>query len=164
VSSLNSGGTSNTSDDGPVKSVVVHEPHTSSKPVRGSVISFGRASLTAFESSWVTVIALSGEIDALNAARVATCLHGFVSHDRALVLDCSNLDFLGVELLPGLLELDDSCDRLGVDWAMVTNHPTRRLLRVADPGRQLPAVGSMVEVLQRFRTARRRLAQLHVVE
>jgi len=140
--------------------LVVHEPAASGlpagQPVHRSVISLGRACVTAFDSSWVTVIALTGEIDALNGARVATCLHGFVRGDRALVLDCSDLDFLAVDSLPGLFALGERCDRLGADWALVTSHSVRRLLRVGDREHRLPAVGSMVEVLQRFRTATRR--------
>ena len=129
-----------------------------------SVIGLGRACLTAFDSSWVTVIALRGEIDASNAAEVGTCLHGFVSHERALVLDLSDLDVLGAEGVESLFMLADTCDRLGVDWALVASQSVRRLLRAGDREGRLPAVGSMVEVLQRFRTARRRRVQLRVVD
>jgi anti-anti-sigma regulatory factor len=86
-----------------------------------SVIGLGPACLTAFDSSWVTVIALRGTIDASNAAEVGTCLHGFVSHERALVLDLSDLDGLGAEGVESLLRLADTCDRLGVDWALVAS-------------------------------------------
>ncbi len=147
--------------------LVVQEPSASSpaaEAVSTSVISLGRACVTAFDSSWVTVIALRGEVDALNAAHVSTCLDQFARPDRALVLDLSDLDFLGVESLTGLLALGDRCDRLGVDWALVTSHSVRRLLRVGDRECRLHAVGSMVEVLQRFRTARRRRGRLHAVD
>ncbi|MBV9090902.1 MAG: STAS domain-containing protein [Mycobacteriaceae bacterium] len=128
------------------------------------MISLGRVCLTAFDSSWVTVIALRGEIDASNAAGVGTCLHEFVAPDRALVLDLSDLDFLCAEGVQSLFALGDRCERLGVDWALVASHSVRRLLRVYDREASLPAVGSMVEVLQRFRSARRRRAQLRVVD
>lgn len=147
--------------------LVVHAPPVTSPPatrVDTSVIGFGRACLTAFDSSWVTVIALRGEVDALNASRAGACLQEFVSHDRALVLDLSDLDFLGVAGLEKLFALGDRCDCLGVDWAVVTSHSVRRLLRVGDHEHRLPAVGSMVEVLQRFRMARRRRGQLRVVD
>jgi anti-anti-sigma factor len=148
--------------------LVVHERRTSNppatEPLHRSVIGVGRACLTAFDSSWVTVVALSGEIDALNAEPVASYLHEFASGDRALVLDFSGVGFLGVDGLEGLFALGETCDRLGVDWALVTSHSVRRLLRAGDRERRLPAVGSMVEVLQRFRTARRRRGQLRVVD
>lgn len=128
------------------------------------VISLGRARLIAFDSSWVTVIAIGGEIDASNAGRVNTWLHQFVRADRSLVLDLSDLGFLGVQGLIALFGLGEACDGLGVEWALVTSYPVRRLLRVGDCEHRLPAVGSMVEVLQRFRTARRRRAQLRVVD
>ena len=148
--------------------LVVQETSGSSPPagqsVRTSVTSLGRACVTAFASNWVTVIAVSGQIDALNAGHVAECLHGFVSRDRALVLDFSGVGFLGAEILAALFALGDRCERLGIDWALVTSHAVRRLLRVGDPQRRLPAVGSMVEVLQLLRTARRRRTALQAVD
>lgn len=127
-----------------------------------SVVRLGRACLTAFDSSWVTVIAVRGQVDSCNAALAGSWLHQFVNPQRALVLDFSELEFLGCEGLEALFALGDRCDSLSVDWALVTSHPVRRLLNVADSERRLPAVGSMVEVLQRFRTATRMRRDLRV--
>lgn len=148
--------------------VVVQDPPASRPPAAPrtdtSVIGVGRALLAAFDSSWVTVIEVRGEIDALNAEAVSARLHQFVDPDRSLVLDLSDLDFLGVAGLTALFELGGRCDRSGVEWALVTGRAVRRVLALGDCEHRLPAVGSMVEVLQRFRHARRRRAQLRVVD
>jgi anti-anti-sigma factor len=147
--------------------MLVHNPGTSASAATQaavtSVIDCGSARLTAFESSWVTVIAVSGQIDALNAERMNRCLSQFVTGERALILDLSDVDFLSFDGLRALLKLADKCRALGVEWAMVTGQSVRRLLRVGDPQQTLPAVGSMVEVLHRFRTARRRSRQLQAL-
>jgi len=131
--------------------IVHNRPNTPTAPCAGhAVIDCQRARVTARTSDASTVVAVSGEIDACNAEPVGECLRGFVAPDRVLIVDLGGLGFLGVEGLTGLFRVGTECAAAGAQWALVTSHPVRRLLRVADPERTLPAVGSMMEAAQRF--------------
>jgi anti-anti-sigma factor len=115
-----------------------------------AVIDCHPARLRARASDRVTVLAVSGEIDACNADPVGEYIQGFIAPGRDLILDLANLEFLGVAGLNRLFAVSVECATARAGWALVTSHPVRRLLRVADPERTLPAVGSMHEALQRL--------------
>ena len=47
----------------------------------------------------------------------------YLSGDRPLVLDLSQLDFLAAQGIKCLFEIADECDRNGIEWALVPGHP-----------------------------------------
>ena len=123
-------------------------------PVRladtGAQIGFGRARMTAKAFDGLTVISLSGDIDASNAEPVSEHIRGFVTLRCPIVLDLSDLDFLGVEGIRGLFALGEACAGAKAGWAVVTSHAVRRLLRVADREGRVPAARSVTEALTRL--------------
>lgn len=111
--------------------------------------------MTAEASNWVTVVSIAGDIDALNAEPVCEHIRAFITAGRPLILDLSEVDFLGVDGIRGLFDLGKACAARGVDWAVIASHAVRRLLRIADGDGQCQALDSMVEVMEWLQVAHR---------
>ncbi|MBV9089862.1 MAG: STAS domain-containing protein [Mycobacteriaceae bacterium] len=122
---------------------------------RDAQLNFHRARLTAEEFDWLTIVSVAGDIDAANAESVVAHIRGFITPGRPLILDLSDLDFLGVEGVRSLCALDDACADARVECGLVASRAVRRLLRVAGRDRRVPAATSLIEVLGRVRTAGR---------
>lgn len=97
-----------------------------------------------------TVVTAEGELDASNIHRLTDYARSCLTEGHALVLDFSQLDFLGAQGIWSLLEIADDCVRSGIDWALVPGHAVDRLLRIFDNDAQLPTVSSIAEALERF--------------
>lgn len=104
----------------------------------------GRAASISAES-WgeTTVISACGEIDASNADFTATVLDGFATANGKVVVDLSNLDFIGTQGLRVLIEFYESCQRSNTAAAVVPCRMLRRLLHVIDIGGHLPVAQSV---------------------
>lgn len=128
-----------------------------------SVIGCGRALLTAQVYSWLTVMTISGEIDATNADQLTHHVVGLVPDGGAVIVDMADTDFIGVEGLRTLFAMNVECVRTDTRWAVIGSHAVRRLLRVADQERRVPAVRSATEALQRVRRSGRKPRTLQLV-
>ena len=141
--------------------------HSASAPpdaLRGtSVIDYGRAFLTAQIYTWLTVITISGEIDATNADELGHHVTALVPDDGALIVDMADTDFIGVDGLCALFALNVECVHVDTRWAMIGSHAVHRLLRVGDGEGLVPAVRSATEALQRVRRSRRERRPLQLV-
>ena len=109
-----------------------------------------RVWLNAQTLDGATVVAAAGELDASNIHRLTDYARSFLTDSHALVLDLSQLDFLGAQGIRSLIEIADDCARSGIDWALVPGHAVDRLLRIFDNDAQLPTVCSITEALERF--------------
>jgi anti-anti-sigma factor len=116
--------------------------------VHAAQIHCHHACLTAEASNRLTVISLTGDVDALNAEPVYEHIRAFVSPGRPLVLDLTGLDFLGVDGIRRLFDLAAACAEADEKLAVIAGHAVRRLLRISDQRGWLPTVGSMVEALE----------------
>jgi anti-anti-sigma factor len=109
--------------------------------------------------SLATVLRIEGEIDATNADLVAQAVRRFARLKAPLVLDVSQLDFLGIAGLRALLLLNDEHRQARLHCNVVSGAALQRLTRVAaDHG--LPVVDSVPAALQQshdFIRARRQL-------
>lgn len=101
-----------------------------------------------------TVIAATGEIDACNIHHLSDYVPHYLAGDRPVVVDLTDLDFLGAQGIPALLAINERCGEAGVDWALVPSHAVRRLLRVCVKDGQLPTVSSVAQALQRFSSSK----------
>jgi anti-anti-sigma factor len=137
---------------------VVHNAQTS----RPTLPSCDGVRFSTHTEHAATVVAAAGEIDASNIDRLTECIARALTDGRALILDLSELDFFGAQGIPALFSVNELCSNAGVDWAVVTNHPVRRLLRIGDRDHRLPTVSSVPEALTRLAspTPVRRLLQL----
>ena len=98
----------------------------------------------------VVVVELSGEIDACNAESVGQYMGNFISPPRPLVVDLTDVSFLGARGIRQLFALGDECVKAGVEWTLVVaNNLLNRLLHITDRNNVLPVVGSLAEALRR---------------
>lgn len=141
----------------------VHTQTTSDDLHGTSVIDCGSALLTAQIYSWLTVVTISGEIDATNADRLTHHVVALVPEDGAVIVDMVDTDFIGVEGLRALFAMNMECMRVDTHWAVIGSHTVHRLLRVGDRDGLVPAVRSATEALQRVRRSPRNRRALQLV-
>jgi anti-anti-sigma factor len=121
-----------------------------SLPALSRCVDVGGAYIRVETWQATTVVAVTGEIDALNADFTATVLHGFATGPDPIALDLSELEFIGTQGLRMLVEFDDRCRLNDVVWTLVPCRMLSRLLELVDIGRQLPISGSVDAAVQRL--------------
>jgi anti-anti-sigma factor len=109
-----------------------------------------------------TVVSVTGELDASNIHHLTDYTRPCLTRRSSLVLDLSELEFLGAQGIQSLFAIADECERNGIEWALVPSHPVSRLLRICDKQARLPSVGSIDQALERVSAPARmrRLLQL----
>jgi anti-anti-sigma factor len=90
----------------------------------------------------VTVVKVTGDIDATNIDRLYDYTRRFVSETPGLILDLSGVDFLCARGISVLNTLDNDCRTAGTHWAIVGSPFVRRLLHIGDPSDALPTASS----------------------
>ena len=118
--------------------------------------------LTGHTHAGATIVGATGELDASNIHHLTDFARSCRIGGRALILDFSQLDFLGAQGIRSLFEIADECDQSGTEWAMVPGHAVSRLLRICDTEARVPTVSSIDDALERFSASSRarRLLQL----
>jgi anti-anti-sigma factor len=111
----------------------------------------------------LTVISISGEIDASNADALSRHASELVSDCGALIVDLAEVDFIALDGLHALFALNMQCARTGITLALIASQAVKRLLRVADHDKLLPAVGSATEALLLVRRSSRDHRSLRLV-
>ena len=110
-----------------------------------------------------TVVSVTGELDASNIDHLTDCARPFLASGRSLILDLSELDFLGAQGIRSLFAIADECRRGRIKWALVPSHPVTRLLRVCDKQARLPSATSIDEALERVSAPARTRKLLQLV-
>jgi len=105
------------------------------------------ARLYVYARSLATVLRVDGEVDASNAERVTQEIRRFARLQSPLILDLSNLDFLGVDGFRALLAVNRERQEAGLHCSLVTGTATRLLMCIVK-GHGLAIVGSVPEALQ----------------
>ena len=90
----------------------------------------------------VTVVKVTGDIDATNIDRLYDYTRRFVRETPGLILDLSGVDFLCARGISVLNTLDNDCRPAGTHWAIVGSPFVRRLLHIGDPSDALPTASS----------------------
>jgi anti-anti-sigma factor len=111
----------------------------------------------------LTVISISGEIDASNVDEVSRHAREVVSDCGALIVDLAEVDFIALDGLRALCALNMQCARTGTTLALIASQAVNRLLRLGDHDNLLPAVGSATEALLLVRRSRRGHRSLQLV-
>lgn len=137
---------------------------TNSEALHGtSVIDCGRALLTAQIYGWLTVVTISGDIDATNADQLSHHVVGLCPDGGAVIIDMAATDFIGVDGLRALFAMNIECARADTRWAVIGSHAVHRLLRVGDREGLVPAVRSATEALHRVRRSGGKRGSLQLV-
>jgi anti-anti-sigma factor len=89
-----------------------------------------------------TVIAVLGEVDAANAADVASYVVDQLAGCCQLLFDLSKLEFFGIEGISALHKINAECADRGIPWNLVAAERVSRVLRICDPERVLPTANS----------------------
>ena len=95
----------------------------------------------------VTIVKVTGDIDATNIDRFYDYTHRFVGEAPGLILDLSGLDFLCARGISVLTTLDRACRTAGTHWAIVGSSFVRRLLHIGGPSDALPTASSERQAL-----------------
>ena len=90
----------------------------------------------------MTVVTVTGDIDATNIDRLYDYTRRFVRETPGLVLNLSGVDFLCARGISVLNTLDNDCRTAGTHWAVVGSPFVRRLLHIGDPSDALPTASS----------------------
>jgi anti-anti-sigma factor len=133
-------------------------PHTGT-----TFVDCRRARLRATTHTGLTVISISGEIDASNADALNRRASELVSDGGALIVDLAEVNFIAVDGLHALLALNMQCAHTGTTLALIASHAVNLLLRVGDHDKILPAVGSATEALLLVRRTRHGHRSLQLV-
>ncbi|HEU0192234.1 MAG TPA: STAS domain-containing protein [Mycobacterium sp.] len=101
------------------------------------------------------VIAVHGEIDAANAAAVNSYVQRCAGNCAWLVLDLSDLEFIGTAGFSALRALGSRYATANICWSMVPGSAVSRLLRICDPDSLLPTAESVGVALARVQNPSR---------
>jgi anti-anti-sigma regulatory factor len=145
-----------------MRAIHSHIDHAS-PPSDAAFFICGRACLRAKTATGLTLISISGDIDASNVEGVSRRASEVSSDCDSLVVDLAEVDFIAFDGLHALFALNMHCALTGRTWALIANRAVRHLLRLADRDRLLPAVGSATEALQLVRRSSRGNRSLQLV-
>jgi anti-anti-sigma factor len=95
----------------------------------------------------VTVVKVTGDIDAINIDRFHDYTRRFAGEASSLILDLTGVDFLCARGISVLITLDNDCRTAGTHWAIVSSPFVRRLLHIGDPSDALPTASSERQAL-----------------
>ncbi len=110
------------------------------------------ATITVRTEATVSVLTVSGEIDAANAGDFSATLNRFTAAGCRLVVDLRGLEFLGVQGLRTLIQFDEQC-RSSAASVLVDGPTVHRLLDVIGCEHRLRTADSVAEATRRLRSA-----------
>jgi anti-anti-sigma factor len=97
-----------------------------------------------------TVLTISGDVDASNAARVSAYATALVPAGNALLLDLSGVAFFAAQSISVLIAVDDACHSAELPWALVTSHAVDRVLGISRDDDIFPTASSVPDAMQYF--------------
>ena len=127
---------------------VVHARPATSRVYQG--VECQNASRAAPARCAVTVLSVSGDVDASNVDHLHRNLRRCLGTRRPLIVDLSGINFLGVQGIRALCDFDDERRRRGGGWVLVTCPMLYRLLNRVLGGQRLRIAGSVSEALQQI--------------
>ena len=128
--------------------VGIHRPNTASPD---DLERCGRATFAVrYSSSTRIIVAVVGDIDAVNARDLGRYVEHHVRLSKQLVLDLRAVDFVGSQAFTALYYASVHCTRGDVDWIIVGSDPVRRLLSICDPEGALPLADDLLSGLARL--------------
>lgn len=124
----------------------------------GAVLRYGNPVLDC-DGAWIralcrqlaTVVTVGGTVSADNLDRLTALVRRFVIDEKPFVLDLSAVDSIVAPANKLLDAISDTCDKAGVEWAMVGGDAVTRLM-----GAARPVVASVPEALEIFAEANTR--------
>lgn len=97
-----------------------------------------------------SVLTISGDVDASNAARVSAYATALVPAGSALLLDLSGVAFFAAQSISVLIAVDDACQSAESPWAVVTSYAVDRVLHISQDDDVFPTASSVPDAMQYF--------------
>lgn len=110
-------------------------------------------------SPLVTVVSVSGDVDARNIDSVTAYTTRLAQAGDALLLDLSGVEFLAVQGISILGAVEDTCRSTKLPWALINSRAVERVLRISGQSDTLPTASSVPEAMQYFAHLARMLAR-----
>jgi anti-anti-sigma factor len=98
----------------------------------------------------VTLVSVSGDIDISNVDRVKTYITRSVLVGNSMLLDMSCLDFIAVQGISLLINVENTCRSVGLPWALVASRAVEWVLRYSQQRDALPVANSVPEAMRYF--------------
>ena len=126
----------------------------------GSVLRYGNpvfdcdgAWIRALSRQLANVVTVGGSISSDNLDRVSALVRRFVNDEKPFVIDLSSLDIVTAPAARLLEVVSETCEKAGVDWAMVAGGPAGQALENA--GAVYASVPDALEEFAEANTSRR---------
>lgn len=94
-----------------------------------------------------TVLTVRGDVDGPSADALRHTVQPLLTAGHRLVLDMSDVTFLGSSGIRFLLDVHHACLQRGLPWAVVAGDTVGRLLRAVGADSMIAAVASLAEAL-----------------
>lgn len=115
------------------------------------------AHFTAHRGPSAALVTAHGELDAANAGEFAEYVQRCATECRWLVVDLSQLDFMGTDGFAALHRISTWCASTNLQWAVVPSRAVSNLLAICDPDNTLPVTDSAAARLAKHDEPRRLL-------
>lgn len=86
------------------------------------------------------VVSVTGELDAANVDAFAEHALSQINGSVPLIVDLTELKYFGTDGFWTLHLIDEKCASVDIRWAVVAGGAVARVLRICDPGGELPVV------------------------
>jgi len=97
----------------------------------------------------VTVVSVSGDIDASNVGHVTAYVSHSVRARDALLVDMTGVGFFAVQGISMLIAVENTCRSTKLPWALVASPAVQRVLRLGKKA-DLPVANSVPAAMQYF--------------
>ncbi len=116
-------------------------------PLRNGYIVDGRIGWWKIQTRrQATVMTVTGELDASNAAQFEASVRQLISADEPFIIDLTHVNFLASQCIRVFLGLATKPETVA-PWALVVPAMLQPILRICDPEGMLPVAGSLPEAL-----------------
>jgi anti-anti-sigma factor len=117
---------------------------------RPPAIERGGVDLRAQSRHLATVLTISGDVDASNAARVSAYATALVPVGNALILDLRGVAFFAAQSMSVLIAVDDACHSARLPWALVASRAVGQVLGISQDDDIFPMASSVPDAMQYF--------------
>lgn len=83
--------------------------------------------------SSITLVTVSGEVDAANALALSKYVEAEMETTSRLIVDLSSLEFFGTQGFSILHRINVMCSRFAVNWVLLAGAEADRVLHICDP-------------------------------
>jgi anti-anti-sigma factor len=91
----------------------------------------------------MTLIAATGEVDAVNALALSSYVEAVLESTSRLIVDLRQLDFFGTQGFSILHRINVMCSRHAVNWVVLAGAEVDRVLHICDPDGGLPVSNTL---------------------